>query len=146
MNNVKVTKIEFLGGLLPRSECRYSPFCSTQDVCADDLPSEMNQKIWEELNKGRDVVPVKMTINVNITGMNIADDVADEVMAAARRTLKSVEYLSGADRGAVTPDSPWYKKQPYVFAVKASPLSVIEALTTGHSYNVKIIGFLTREK
>ena len=145
MNNIKVTKIEFLGYLLPRVDSPFSPFCSTPDVSSNELPGEINKKIWEELKRGRDVIPVKMTINVNITGMNIADDVADEVMVVARRTLKSVEYASGADRGAVTPDSPWYKK-PYVFAVKVSPLSVINALTSGYPYNVNIIGFLTREK
>lgn len=145
MYNIKVTNIEFLGYLLPNVDRPFSPFCSTPDVSSNELPGEINKKIWEELKRGRDVIPVKMTVNVSITDRNIADDVADEVMSVARRTLKSIEYISGADRGAVTSDSPWYKK-PYVFAVKVSPLSVIEALTSGHPYNVKIIGFLTREK
>lgn len=143
MNNIEVTKIEFLGHLLPRVDCSFTPFCSTPDVRTDDLPVEINHRIWEELKRGRDVIPVKMTINVNITGMNIADDVADEVMAVARRTLKSVEYVSEADRGAINSGLLTGNK-PYMFAVKVSPLSVIEALTSGYPYHVRVIGFLTR--
>ena len=143
MKNIKVTNIEFLGYLLPNVDSPFSPFCSTPDVSSNELPSEINKKIWEELKRGRDVIPVKMTINVNITGMNIADDVADEVLAVARRTLKSVEYLNEADRGAIHYGWPIGDK-PYVFTVKVSPLSVIEAITSGYPYNVKVIGFLTR--
>ena len=145
MNNIKVTEIRFTQRLLPRTENRFVPFCSSDDIRAEDLPDEVNKNIWEELKKGRNIVPVKITIQVNTTGMNIADDVADEVMAAARRSLKSIEYLNESDRGAI--NAGWFTgNKPYVFPVKASPLSVIEALTSGHSYNVKIIGFLTREK
>lgn len=145
MNNIKVTKIEYIGNLLPRIEYKYAPFCSVQDVCADDLPSEINQKIWEEFKKDHVVVPVKMTINVSLNGTNITDDVGDEVMAVARRALKAIEYINVSDRGAVNYDSPLYKT-PYVFAVKVNPLSVIEALMSGCSYNIKVIGFLTRVK
>ena len=77
--------------------------------------------------------------------MNIADDVADEVLAVARRTLKSIEYANEADLGAIN-----YKfglltdSKPYMLPVRVSPLSVIEALTSGYPYNVRVIGFLTR--
>lgn len=142
MNNIKVTKIEFLGYLIPRSECRYSPFCSTPDVCAEDLPSEINQKIWEEFKKGRDVIPVKMTLKVTLS-KDITNDVADKVLVVARRALKSVEYINESDRGAI--NSGWLTgNNPYVFSIKVSPLSVIEALTSGCPYNVRVIGFLTR--
>lgn len=75
--------------------------------------------------------------------MDITDDVADEVLAVSRRALKSIEYLNKTDRGAIYCRWPTGDK-PYVFTVKVSPLSVIEALTSGYPYNVKVIGFLTR--
>ena len=142
MNNVKVTRIEFLCGLLPRMECGYAPFCSTPDVCPDDLPFEVNKDILEAFKKGLDVVPVKVTINVSMPKEN-TENLADEVMSAARRALKSVEYINGTDRGAVNPDSQGVKK-PYMFAVKADPCRIIYAITCGHSCSVKVIGFLTR--
>ena len=74
--------------------------------------------------------------------MNIADD-ADEVLAVARRALKSVEYMNVTDRGAINSGWPLDSK-PYVFTKKVSPLSVIEAITSGYPYNVRVIGFLTR--
>lgn len=143
MNNIKVTKIELMQRLLPRAENRFSPVYPTRDICADDLPDEVNKNIWEEINKGRSIIPVMFTIQVDVTGMGIADDVADEVMAVARRTLKSIEYSSEADRGAIYSGRLTGNK-PYVFAVKVSPLSVIEALTSGYPYHVRVIGFLTR--
>lgn len=145
MNNIKVTEVKFMQSLLPRTESRFSPFCSGDDIRAEDLPDEVNKHIWEELKKGRSIVPVKVTIQVDINGMNIADDVADEVMAVARRTLKSIEYTSEADRGAINYSYgllTGYK--PYMFSMKVNPLSVIEALTSGYPYNVRVIGFLTR--
>lgn len=142
MNNVKVTRIEFLCGLLPRIECGYAPFCSTPDVCPDDLPSEVNKDILEAFKKGLDVVPVKVTINVSMPKEN-TENLADEVMSAARRALKSVEYINGTDRGAVNPDSHGVKK-PYMFTVKEDPCRIIYAITCGHSFSVKVIGFLTR--
>ena len=142
MNNIKVTEIEFRLSLLPRTENRFVPFFS-HDICAEDLPEEINKNIWEELKRGRDVIPVKMTINVNITGMNIADDIADEVMEVARRALKSVVYLNEADRGTIN-SGLLTGDEPFVLDVKANPLSVIEAITSGCSYNVKVIGFLIR--
>lgn len=145
MNNIKVTEVKFMQSLLPRTENRYEPFCSSQDIRAEDLPDEVNKNIFEELKKGHSIVPVKVTIQVDINGMNIADDVADEVMAVARRTLKSIEYTSEADRGAINYSYgllTGYK--PYMFSMKVSPLSVIEALTSGYPYNVRVIGFLTR--
>lgn len=143
MKNIKVTEIKFLRGLIPQVESRLSPFCSGDDIRAEDLPDEVNKNIWEELKKGRSVIPVKITIQINITGMNIADDVADEVVAVARRTLKSVEYVNEADRGAINSGRLTGSK-PYIFSMKVNPLSVIEALTSGYPYNVRVIGFLTR--
>lgn len=145
MKNIKVTEIKFMQNLLPRTEDRYEPFCSSQDIRAVDLPDEVNKNIWEELKKGRSVIPVKITIQVNTTGMNIADDVADEVLAVARRTLKSVEYTNEADRGAINYNYGLLTgSKPYMFTMKVSPLSVIEALTSGYPYSVCVIGFLTR--
>ena len=134
MNNIKVIEIKFM-----------QPFCSGDDIRAEDLPDEVNKHIWEELKKGRSIVPVKIIIQVNTTSMNIADDVADEVLAVARRTLKSVEYVNEADRGAINYNYGLLtSNKPYVFALKENPLSVIEALTSGYPYNVKVIGFITR--
>ena len=145
MKNIKVTEIKFMQRLIPQVESRFSPFCSGDDIRAEDLPDEVNKNIWEELKKGRSVIPVKITIQVDITGMNIADDVADAVMAVARRTLKSVEYVNEADRGAINYNYCLLtSSKPYVFSMKVSPLSVIEALTSGYPYNVNVIGFLTR--
>ena len=145
MKNIKVTEIKFMQNLLPRTEDRYEPFCSSQDIRAVDLPDEVNKNIWEELKKGRSVIPVKITIQVNTTGMNIADDVADEVLAVARRTLKSVEYTNEADRGAINYNYGLLTgSKPYMFTMKVNPLSVIEALTSGYPYSVCVIGFLTR--
>ena len=77
--------------------------------------------------------------------MNIADDVADEVLAVARRTLKSVEYTNEADRGAINYNYGLLTgSKPYMFTMKVSPLSVIEALTSGYPYSVCVIGFLIR--
>ena len=145
MKNIKVTEIKFMQRLIPQVESRLSPFCSGDDIRAEDLPDEVNKNILEAFKKGRSIVPVKITIQVDITGFNIADDVADEVLAVARRTLKSVEYVNEADRGAINSDL-LTSNRPYVFPMKVSPLSVIEALTSGYPYNVKVIGFLTREK
>ena len=145
MKNIKVTEIKFMQRLIPQVESRFSPFCSSDDIRAEDLPDEVNKNIFGELKKGHSIVPVKVTIQVDINGMNIADDVADEVMAVARRTLKSIEYTSEADRGAINYSYgllTGYK--PYMFSMKVSPLSVIEALTSGYPYNVRVIGFLTR--
>lgn len=145
MKNIKVTEVKFMQSLLPRTENRFTPFCSSQDIRAEEIPDEVNKNIWEELKKGRRIVPVKITIQVDITGMNIADDVADEVMAVARRTLKSIEYTSEADRGAINYNYGLLTGgKPYMFSMKVSPLSVIEALTSGYPYNVSVIGFLTR--
>ena len=145
LNNIKVVGIEFMNRLLPRTENRFIPFCSSQDIRAEDLPDEVNKHIWEELKKGRSIVPVKITIRVDITGMNIADDVADEVLSVARRTLKSVEYVNEADRGAINYNYGLLTgSKPYMFSTKVSPLSVIEALTSGRPYSVYVIGFLTR--
>lgn len=145
MNNIKVTAIKFMSQLLPRTENRFSPFESSQDVRADDLPDWVNKNIWEEFKKGRLVIPVMMTIQVDITRINIADDVADEVLAVARRALKLVEYMNVTDRGVINSGWPLDIK-PYVFTKKVNPLSVIEALTSGYPYNVNVIGFLTRAK
>ena len=142
MNNIKVTEMKFMDRLLPQ-ENRFLPFCSSQDIRAEDLPDEVNKNIWEELKKGHSIVPVKIAIQVNITGMNIADDIADEVLAVARRALKSVEFMNEADRGAIN-SGDLLGNKPYVFSMKVSPLSVIEAFTSGDPYNVKVIGFLTR--
>ena len=142
MNNIKVTEVKFMNRLLPQ-ENRFLPFCSSQDIRAEDLPDEVNKNIWEELKKGHSIVPVKIAIQVDITGMNIGDDIADEVLVVARRTIKSIEYLSETDRGAIN-SGDLLGNKPYVFSVKVSPLSVIEALTSGYPYNVKVIGFLTR--
>ena len=142
MNNIKVTEMKFMDRLLPQ-ENRFLPFCSSQDIRAEDLPDEVNKNIWEELKKGHSIVPVKIAIQVNITGMNIADDIADEVLAVARRALKSVEFMNEADRGAIN-SGDLLGNKPYVFSMKVSPLSVIEAFTSGYPYNVKVIGFLTR--
>lgn len=145
--NIKVTEIKFMQSLLARTESRFVPFCSSDDIRAEDLPDEVNKNIWEELKKGRSIVPIKITVQVDITGMNITDDVADEVIAVARRALKSVEYVNEADRGAINYNYGLLTgSKPYVFSMKVSPLSVIEALTSGYPYNVKIVGFLTREK
>ena len=145
MNNIKVTEIKFMQSLLARTESRFVPFCSSDDIRAEDLPDEVNKNIWEELKKGHSIVPIKITIQVNITGMNIADDVTDEVLAVARRTLKSIEYVNKADRGAINYNYGLLTGgKPYVFSMKVSPLSVIEALTSGYPYNVRVIGFLTR--
>ena len=142
MKNIKVTKIEFMQSLLPRTENRFVPFFS-HDICAEDLPEEVNKNIWEELKKGRNIIPVMITVRVDITGMNIADDVAYEVVEAARRSLKSVEYLGESDRGAI--NAGWFTgNKPYMFPMKVSPLNIIEALTSGCPYNVRVIGFLTR--
>ena len=146
MNNIKVTNIEFLGCLLPNSGCSVTPFCSTSYVCSDDLPDEVNKNIWEEINKGRSVIPVMLTVQVSITDRNITDDVADEVMSVARRALKSVEYVNEADRGAISACRLAGNDKPFISVVKVSPLSVIEALTSGYPYHVRVIGFLTREK
>lgn len=142
MNNIKVTEVKFMNRLLPQ-ENRFLPFCSSQDIRAEDLPDEVNKNIWEELKKGHSIVPVKIAIQVDITGMNIGDDIADEVLAVARRTIKSIENLSETDRGAIN-SGDLLGNKPYVFSMKVSPLSVIEALTSGYPYNVKVIGFLTR--
>ena len=143
MKNIKVTEIKFMPSLLARTESRFVPFCSVDDIRAEDLPDEVNKHIWEAIMKGRSIVPVKITIQVNTTGMNIADDVADEVLAVARRALKSVEYVNEADRGAINSGRLTGSK-PYMFSMKVNPLSVIEALTSGYPYNVRVIGFLTR--
>ena len=143
MKNIKVTEIKFMQSLLARTESRFVPFCSGDDIRAEDLPDEVNKHIWEELKKGRSIVPVKITIQVNTTGMNIAYDVTDEVLAVARRALKSVEYVNEADRGAIN-YSLLAGSKPYMLSMKVSPLSVIEALTSGYPYNVRVIGFLTR--
>ena len=145
LNNIKVVEIKFMNHLIPRTECRYEPFCSSQDIRAAELPDEVNKNIWEELKKGHSIVPIKITIQVNITGMNIVDDVADEVLAVARRTLKSVEFTNKADRGAINYNYGLLTgSKPYMLTMKVSPLSVIEALTSGYPYNVRVIGFLTR--
>ena len=145
IKNIKVTEIKFSNRLIPQVESRFSPFCSGDDIRAEDLPNEVNKHIWEELKKGRSIVPVKITIQVNTTGMNIADDVADEVLAVARRTLKSVEYTNEADRGAINYNYGLLTgSKPYMFTMKVSPLSVIEALTSGYPYSVCVIGFLIR--
>lgn len=142
MKNIKVTEMKFMQRLL-QTEKRFSPFYSSQGICADDLPDSVNKNIWEELKKGRNIVPVMITIQVNITGMHISDDVADEVLAVARRTIKSIEYLNETDRGAIN-SGDLLGNKPYVFTIKVSPLSVIEAITSGYPYNVRVIGFLTR--
>ena len=145
MKNIKVTEIKFMQRLIPQVENRLSPFCSGNDIRAEDLPDEVNKNIWEELKKGRSIVPVEITIQVNITGMNVADDVADDVLVMARRTLRSVEYVNEADRGAINYNYGLLTGgKPYMFTMKVSPLSVIEALTSGYPYNVRVIGFLTR--
>ena len=143
MKNIKVTEMKFMQRLI-QTEKRFSPFYSSQDIRAEDLPDEVNKNIWEELKKGHSIVPVRITMQVNITGMNtITDDIADEVLAVARRTIKSIEYLNETDRGAINSGCLTGNK-PYVFSMKVSPLSVIEALTSGYPYNVRVIGFLTR--
>lgn len=142
MKNIKVTEMKFMQRLL-QTEKRFSPFYSSQGICADDLPDSVNKNIWEELKKGRNIVPVMITIQVNITSFSIAEDIADEVLAVARRTIKSIEYLNETDRGAIN-SGDLLGNKPYVFTVKVSPLSVIEALTSGYPYNVRVIGFLTR--
>ena len=142
MNNIKVTKIEFLSRLLLTKECSNEQFYATPDVCAGDLPYEVNQKILESIKKGYDVVPVKMTLKVTLT-KETTNDITEEVIETARRLLKSVEYLNEADRGAINPDSRLYNK-PYVFAVKLDPCSVLYAITHGDQFSVKMIGFLVR--
>ena len=147
MKNIKVTEIKFMQRLIPQVESRLSPFCSGDDIRAEDLPDEVNKNILEAFKKGRSIVPVKITIQVDITGFNIADDVADEVLAVARRALKAVEYNSESDRGAINYNYGLLTgSKPYMLSMKVGPLSVIEALTSGYPYNVKVIGFLTREK
>lgn len=140
--NIKVTEVKFMNKLLPQ-ENQFLPFCSSQDVRAEDLPDEVNKKIWREIKKGHDIVPVRFTIQIDINSANIADDVADEVLAVARRALKSIEYLNKTDRGAINSGDPIGDK-PFVFTMKVNPLSVIEALTSGYPYNVRVTGFLTR--
>lgn len=147
MNNIKVTEIKFLQRLIPQVESRFSPFCSGDDIRAEDLPDEVNKNIWEELKKGHSIVPIKITVQVSITDRNITDDVADEVLAVARRTLKSIEYVNKEDRGAINYNYGLLTGgKPYVFSMKVSPLSVIEALTSGYPYHVRVIGFLTRAR
>ena len=142
LNNIEVVEIKFMDRLLPRTEYRYEPFCSSQDIRAVDLPDCVNNKIWCELKNGRDVVPVKMTIRVTLTN-EYTNNITDKIMMVARRTLKAVEYISETDRGAINPDSQWYKS-PYVFAMKVDPCSVLHAVTRGYPYSVCVIGFLTR--
>ena len=142
MNNINVTEIKFMNKLIARTESRFVPFMSSDDIRAEDLPDEVNKNIWEELKKGNSIVPVKITIQVvNTTG---GMDISDEVLAVARRTLKAIEYVNKeTDHGAIN-YGPLTGRKPYVFSMKVSPLSVIEALSTGYPYNVKVIGFLTR--
>ena len=143
MNNIKVTEMKFLQRLMPRTESRFSPFYPMQGICAEDLPDAVNKNIWEEFKKGHSIVPIRITIQVNITNLNIADDVADEVLAVARRAMKSVEFMNEADRGAIN-SGDLLGNKPYVVSVRVCPLSVFEALTSGYPYNVRVIGFLTR--
>ena len=140
MNNVKVTKIEFLSRLLPTSS--NEQFYPTPDVCAGDLPYEVNQKISEAIKKGHDVVPVKVTLKVTLP-KETTNDITEEVIGTARRILKSLEYLNETDHGAISPDSQLYNK-PYMFAVKLDPCSVLYAITHGDQFSVKMIGFLVR--
>ena len=142
MNNIKVTEIKFINKLIPHIEDRYEPFYSSNDIRGVDLPDCVNNKIWWEFKKGRDVVPVKMTIQVTLTNED-TNDITGKIMTAARRALKAVEYISESDRGAVNPGSQWYES-PYVFAVKVDPCNVLHAVTRGHPYSVCVIGFLTR--
>ena len=144
MNNIKVTKVEFLSRLLPTNGCSSETFYSIPDVCADDLPYGVNQKILESFKKGYDVVPVRVTLMVTLP-KETENDITEEVIEVARRVLKSVEYLNEADRGMINPDSQLYKK-PYMYTVKLDPCSVLYAITCGHSFSVKVIGFLTRAK
>ena len=143
MNNINVTEIKFMNKLIARTESRFVPFMSSDDIRSEDLPDQINKNIWEELKKGNSIVPVKITIQVvNTTG---GMDISDEVLAVARRTLKAIEYVNKADRGAINYNYGLLTgRKPYVFSMKVSPLSVIEALSTGYPYNVKVIGFLTR--
>lgn len=144
LNNIKVMEIKFMNHLIPHTECRYEPFYSSNDIRAVDLPDCVNNKIWEEFKRGRDVVPVKITIQVTLTN-EYTNDITGKIMMVARHALKTVEYISESDRGAVNPDSQWYGS-PYMFAMKVDPCSVLHAVAHGHPYSVCVIGFITRAK
>ena len=143
LNNIKVVEIKFMNHLIPHTECRYEPFYST-DIKAADLPDCVNNKIWEEFKRDRDVVPVRVTIQVTFTNVH-TNDITDKIMTVARQALKAVEYISESDRGAVNPDSQLYGS-PYVFAMKVDPCRVLNTVAHGYPYSVCIIGFITRAK